>query len=724
MSLALLAVLASPREHVNTMSKSDRRVLRALDTATGSTTTFPQYPACPGECGTNASTAIASCGMQLCTASDGIPAQLIPTDSGECEIVCLTGSSDGSKQCPHVAAGKMWFMNGNSGCRVASGDITYVDINTEIQYARAHEVIHPLNEPGEAVYYPPPPRTDCYFYQDACGPEEFCMVQMHEKWGPWAATPQGLPANTDCNDALFSFTEADLTNAEPLQVEALEESILTDYCGGVVPDSGYTSSMNAVGPGGAGSGGGPFPSPWKPAQGVCVKYRDAQQSCKPSLKGSGNFYSDSFIALADATKTSTPSLDRPLTCGPGLVCTGDDAALPSTCVARPPEGGEGNAFSGGIQIGARLEQQSCSDSHPCAEGLTCTGADFEVLPHTCVEARPRDVCFAGPWWDSSRCPRTSVDAPCGGISAAMAHEALLSALLLAPGEVVYPGRCGYWTGPSAGWNERLDRVRRQIYDVFAALWPAPNPARGLAPMPPFASLEASFYLGTSPANRTTRVTAGECNDASMAEFSTPNGLPSGCVIESGECLCGGDACGPAGGSTECETCRIKAALANAAQRASRPALVWSLVHWTMHNLPRTLTREQVEASKAIALILKDLFWCNDCRGFFAIGVLGSVGYPPDSTRREDHARYWNMGHNIASEHVATTRGGHPWIFQLANQSAGPFTGEAYQNPFFMPYEAAVRQWTQCVPAEEGAGSSRRKVLFGSVPPPTPAGCPC
>ena len=50
------------------------------------------------------------------------------------------------------------------------------------------------------------------------------------------------------------------------------------------------------------------------------------------------------------------------------------------------------------------------------------------------------------------------------------------------------------------------------------------------------------------------------------------------------------------------------------------------------------------------------------------------------------------------------------IFVLGcTQSAGPFTGEAYQNPFFMPYETAVRQWTQCVPAEEGAGSSRRKV---------------
>ena len=62
--------------------------------------------------------------------------------------------------------------------------------------------------------------------------------------------------------------------------------------------------------------------------------------------------------------------------------------------------------------------------------------------------------------------------------------------------------------------------------------------------------------------------------------------------------------------------------------------------------------------------------------------------------------------------------------RACTQSAGPSTGEAYQNPIFMPYETAVRQWTQCVPAEEGAGSSRRKVLFGSVPPPTPAGCPC
>lgn len=34
---------------------------------------------------------------------------------------------------------------------------------------------------------------------------------------------------------------------------------------------------------------------------------------------------------------------------------------------------------------------------PGGSKLTCTGPSFEVLPSTCVVARPRDVCFSGPW---------------------------------------------------------------------------------------------------------------------------------------------------------------------------------------------------------------------------------------------------------------------------------------------------------------------------------------
>merc|ERR1711976_57763 len=81
------------------------------------------------------------------------------------------------------------------------------------------------------------------------------------------------------------------------------------------------------------------------------------------------------------------------------------------------------------------------------------------------------------------------------------------------------------------------------------------------------------------------------------------------------------------------------------------------------------------------------FWCNDCRGFFTIGVLSVYGLPPSVTDGEAHARYCNFGHNVASEHVATTRGGHPWINTLAKvQEKGLY------NPFFVPYETSVAMW--------------------------------
>lgn len=34
---------------------------------------------------------------------------------------------------------------------------------------------------------------------------------------------------------------------------------------------------------------------------------------------------------------------------------------------------------------------------PGGSKLTCTGPDFDVLPNTCVVARPPNVCFSGPW---------------------------------------------------------------------------------------------------------------------------------------------------------------------------------------------------------------------------------------------------------------------------------------------------------------------------------------
>jgi hypothetical protein len=43
---------------------------------------------------------------------------------------------------------------------------------------------------------------------------------------------------------------------------------------------------------------------------------------------------------------------------------------------------------------------------------------------------------------------------------------------------------------------------------------------------------------------------------------------------------------------------------------------------------------------------------------------------------------------VATEHVASIRGGHPWIFGLKEE---PYV--EYQNPYFLPWEDAVAQWT-------------------------------
>ena len=65
----------------------------------------------------------------------------------------------------------------------------------------------------------------------------------------------------------------------------------------------------------------------------------------------------------------------------------------------------------------------------------------------------------------------------------------------------------------------------------------------------------------------------------------------------------------------------------------------------------------------------------------------NTNLPPDRPDPTAHARWWWWAHNVASEHVATTRGGHPWI----HQSGAPDV-ERYQNPYFMTFEDAVTQW--------------------------------
>jgi hypothetical protein len=80
-------------------------------------------------------------------------------------------------------------------------------------------------------------------------------------------------------------------------------------------------------------------------------------------------------------------------------------------------------------------------------------------------------------------------------------------------------------------------------------------------------------------------------------------------------------------------------------------------------------------------------------------VLNAIGLPPDTTEREAHKRWWWMAHNMASEHSAATRGGHPWIWPAAardEQFAAEFGRYSpllrCQNPWFLPWEAAEDMW--------------------------------
>ena len=290
-------------------------------------------------------------------------------------------------------------------------------------------------------------------------------------------------------------------------------------------------------------------------------------------------------------------------------------------------------------------------------------------------------------------------------------------MLLSPGEYVSAGSCKYWheqeiylpSNDTSGWPGRMQQLRRDIHGIFDTLWP--RHLSGFEKGPPsFESIEEWYEIPTK--------SNAECLAASKAE---------GCNELSEDALT--------------EACRLQRKLATVGRIINEPNKVWSLIHWSMANLKDPMTQEQVQASKALALILRDNFWfvtaecvlwreailekvpirstrplddsllmrptpmtcrCNDCRGFFDTGVLGVFGYPPSSTEAEDHARYWNTGHNEASEHVATTRGSHPWIYQLANQSVGPNTGTAYQNPFFLPFEDAQAQWKQVERNDDGS----------------------
>jgi len=233
----------------------------------------------------------------------------------------------------------------------------------------------------------------------------------------------------------------------------------------------------------------------------------------------------------------------------------------------------------------------------------------------------------------------------GGMDYNTTLKTVKSFLLLFPGEVAGASQCRYWD-KSTPLGMEAYRARKQSYAIIKSLWPSHLGGAFASPgLPSFDDFESEFVL--------------------------PNFSRSEC-----------DA-----GSKDAQS-DVAFQLAVSHKLAERPCYIWSIIHFLMHNQPDAMSRIRVGASRTLAIHLSEQFWCTNCRGYFTEGILELHGLPPQSSDPTDHAAYWNFGHNIASEHVATTRGDDPWQYQLGEDSVKDF-----QNPFYLSFETAVQMWT-------------------------------
>jgi hypothetical protein len=219
--------------------------------------------------------------------------------------------------------------------------------------------------------------------------------------------------------------------------------------------------------------------------------------------------------------------------------------------------------------------------------------------------------------------------------------ALRTLMLIFEGEVAWPATCEFWD-QSTPMGKATLRVRQQGYEIARLLWP-------------------TSLLGAIPT-------------FDVVMESLPNPVEKGvkeCVRQS-----------------KLPNSAVSKQLATLGSMSMRPNLIWTLVHYVTFNLPDVMSPAQVEAARFLATWLAENFWCDDCRSFFQVGVIQEyLGLPPQTNDGLQHARWWWMAHNMASEHVATSRGGHPWVFQLGEDGYAQ-----YQNPYYMAWEDAVEMW--------------------------------
>mmetsp|Transcript_74098 Transcript_74098/g.131021 ORF Transcript_74098/g.131021 Transcript_74098/m.131021 type:complete len:652 (+) Transcript_74098:49-2004(+) len=509
---------------------------------------------------------------------------------------------------------KMWFTA--AGCSIASEDLWYVDEadNNELVYQHKGGF---ARMQCDDVLCPIPPVPDCYYDAGNCAADEWCWTDEHEKWGDWAQatgqTSAAVPNGFTPNQDLCD----DYYKSYLIKIQTADSNEIKTLNTSLQLYCPYNISEVP-------STGVFLDHLWKPVRGQCVAYRQLGQSCTTAFNAEpfSEEFQQNYVFAEDGN-----SFERPLLCDP--------------------------------------------------KQLACTGPDFKVLPSTCVKIRPADICFMGPWWDSSDCPATmtrqginptmtgamslaqtteKVNAPCCALSSGLTYsilvDALLSMAMLYPTEYASCGSCDFWDVSTRHGTYQLN-VREMNYNIAKALWP--KHVFGGRDIPSLADVQNML---PNPFN-IPGMTSAKCAQESQVEGSQVSNL-----------------------------------LARGHQMCTQPNKVWSVVHFLTFNLKSPVSMEQQQAAKAIAVMLEQNFWCNDCRGFWAGLMETSVGLPPTSSNAYDFAHYFWNGHNQATEHIATTRGGNPWIHQLGRELGGlnHVKVSDIQNPFYMTFQAAYNMW--------------------------------
>jgi len=293
----------------------------------------------------------------------------------------------------------------------------------------------------------------------------------------------------------------------------------------------------------------------------------------------------------------------------------------------------------------------------CAPHLICTGSDYDVMPNTCVTRRAKDTCYQGTRWDSTECSRTMAltdYAMESGLGWVAGTEAIRNVFLAYAEELASPMTCLYWDSETALGKE-AEEERKTLWKLFGLLWP---PSETFPPQALF-EIYSSKHV-PSPFNCDNISTGAQCQEAAMEEGEVPN-----CVQK---------------------------ALVQARDYQYRPCKVWSVIHFYMHNLAEPVTAEVAAAARALAVYLGEKFTSPDDRSFFQRGVIGKIGLPPDSAKREDIARWYWHAHNLVSEHSASSHGTQLGDWNEINTPDGQPPSNK-QNPWFMPWDTAVQQWT-------------------------------